>query len=286
MCDACSASEADGASDAHAVGAVNEAGDARVACAAPVSCGTHSARETKNALRSRMKRIISDAMCSDALFRNRASKAASDVFLSSSLYKNATVICAFASLENEIDTSEIISAAISDKKCVALPKITSLAQSGMDFFLVDCDSLYDISEKLVTGAYNLCEPDNSATLLPVEKIPDSAVFLVPGLAFGKNGARLGHGKGFYDKYFLRLQNARHEVLAENEMLEVRDALTTTAPVVCDAPSSVHAPTPNAPTIIRAGFCFPCQIIDDVPCDEHDVRMTHIITDVNVALIKS
>lgn len=36
--------------------------------------------------------------------------------------------------------------------------------------------------------------------IEVSEIPENSVFLIPGLAFNLEGARLGRGKGFYDKY--------------------------------------------------------------------------------------
>lgn len=36
--------------------------------------------------------------------------------------------------------------------------------------------------------------------IEVSEIPENSVFLIPGLAFNLEGARLGRGKGYYDKY--------------------------------------------------------------------------------------
>jgi len=52
-------------------------------------------------------------------------------------------------------------------------------------------------DDLEKGSFGLREPKE---FLPVME-PDHSLFLVPGLAFGKQGERLGYGAGYYDRYF-------------------------------------------------------------------------------------
>lgn len=46
------------------------------------------------------------------------------------------------------------------------------------------------------GPFGIWEPDENSQLVPLDQLQG---VLVPGLAFNKNGHRLGKGKGFYDK---------------------------------------------------------------------------------------
>jgi 5-formyltetrahydrofolate cyclo-ligase len=62
--------------------------------------------------------------------------------------------------------------------------------------------------------------------------------MVPGVAFDRNGARMGHGKGYYDKL---LQHARLD-----------------APLVA--------------------LAFECQLFPEIPTAPHDIFMDKIITE--------
>lgn len=52
------------------------------------------------------------------------------------------------------------------------------------------------TQDFTQGAYGILEPALDATLVEVESIQG---ILVPGLAFNRNGNRLGKGKGYYDR---------------------------------------------------------------------------------------
>lgn len=65
-----------------------------------------------------------------------------------------------------------------------------------------------------------------------------AALVVPGRAFDLTGGRLGRGKGFYDR-------------------------------------ALHALGPH---VITVGFCFEAQVVPDIPCEPHDVRLDWLVTD--------
>ena len=70
-----------------------------------------------------------------------------------------------------------------------LPRI--LPDRHMEFVAVS-----DLEKDLVRGAFNLKEPRPDLPASPAEP----TVYLVPGVAFGPRGERLGHGAGYYDRY--------------------------------------------------------------------------------------
>ena len=66
--------------------------------------------------------------------------------------------------------------------------------------------------------------------------------VVPGVAFDRLGNRLGRGKGYYDRLLPRL------------------------PATCP----------------KIGLCFPCQLLDRIPSEAHDVRMDAVVCGLEMA----
>lgn len=71
-----------------------------------------------------------------------------------------------------------------------------------------------------------------------EDVGSIDLIIVPGMAFDRHGNRLGRGKGFYDRF-------------------LSDKRLSTA--------------------YKIGVCFSCQLLEEVPKDEHDVKMDEVIT---------
>lgn len=103
--------------------------------------------------------------------------------------KNAKTVMVYISAFNEVRTQKIIQKLIDDKKRVSAP-ITNEENKSMSAYYFD-----DLS-KLVKGAYGILEP-------PMEHMCDISkidVVVVPGIAFDKNGNRMGFGEGYYDRF--------------------------------------------------------------------------------------
>ncbi len=58
----------------------------------------------------------------------------------------------------------------------------------------------DLSGDLVEGSYGILEPGRDTGVVEPSEI---SLIIVPGRAFTEEGARLGRGKGFYDRYLKR-----------------------------------------------------------------------------------
>ena len=113
-------------------------------------------------------------------------------FLQTEEYKNTKTLLAFVSKDIEINTEKIIEQALADGKTLALPKCKE--ENLMDFYIVN--SLSQLKE----GYYGLLEPDpEKCTIL---KDTANTICLVPGLAFDREGYRIGFGKGYYDRFLL------------------------------------------------------------------------------------
>ena len=104
----------------------------------------------------------------------------------------ATTVISYAPLPDEVDVSAVTEWCRREGKTVLLPKVVS----DTEMELRVCQG----SDKLRAGRYNILEPTGSVAE------PDSltdAVALVPGMAFDREGYRLGRGKGYYDRFLAR-----------------------------------------------------------------------------------
>jgi len=119
----------------------------------------------------------------------RKSTLAANKFLLSDLYINSKCIMLYMPLGNETDTRLIIKKALADKKKVVLP-VTDMVNTD----IIPC--IIDENTPFKTGAYLIDEPDTTKKASEEE----IDVVLVPGIAFGRNGARVGFGKGYYDRF--------------------------------------------------------------------------------------
>ncbi len=105
---------------------------------------------------------------------------------SNSRVQNAETILIYMSHKNEVDIINFISENI-NKKNLVLPKVN---KNNLDLYLIE--SLEDLEE----GAYGIMEPKTSCKSIKPEDID---LAFIPGIAFDKNGHRIGYGKGYYDK---------------------------------------------------------------------------------------
>ena len=103
-------------------------------------------------------------------------------------YKAASVIATYLSFPHEVDTSFLIDVAQEDGKQVVIPK--TYPKGRMEF------ATYD-PQNLKQTAFGLLEPEQGAQAVDKSKID---LIHVPGVAFQKDGYRLGYGGGYYDRY--------------------------------------------------------------------------------------
>jgi 5-formyltetrahydrofolate cyclo-ligase len=100
--------------------------------------------------------------------------------------------------------------------------------------------LLEDMEELAIGMYKILEPKPELRSLPGKRVAvdELDLIMVPGVAFDRRGARMGHGFGYYDKL---LEHARRD-----------------APLVA--------------------LAFECQIFPEIPTQAHDIFMDKIITE--------
>ena len=114
------------------------------------------------------------------------------------MYKNADILVAYCPLKSEIDVTRLIDKAILDGKIVLLPdeKPGTFRQAKSDWK----DKLIRLKNKTYTV--------DTDKILSIVKFDATVVVLVPGLAFTKDGARLGRGAGYYDQLLREASGGR------------------------------------------------------------------------------
>lgn len=135
----------------------------------------------------------------DGASARRRSLAPADCFaLSSSIqstalelvqYRDARAVALYSPVQNEVDTSALLSDALKLGKKVFYPK---LSLAGMSRF-----ARIGSPAELVAGRYGILEPVGSDALAPADG--ESLIVFVPGLLFDRHGNRIGRGGGWYDR---------------------------------------------------------------------------------------
>jgi len=109
-------------------------------------------------------------------------------------YKSCRLFLCYLPLPGEIDTVPLIEDALLMGKAVAAPYCVPGGRA-LEFYRIE--SLSTLRE----GSYGTKEPE------PKEESRvdffEGALCLLPGLAFDKNGYRLGYGGGYYDRFLAK-----------------------------------------------------------------------------------
>ena len=134
-----------------------------------------------------------------------------ELFAASEMYQKAKTIYGYMPYNQEVRTVAMLERALQDGKRVAIPKCYG---DEMRFIFID-----DLS-KVEKGYANIPEP------IADEPIADdeTALVLMPGLAFDPQGHRIGYGGGFYDKFLAKEPN--HPTLALCYDFQMLDHLET------------------------------------------------------------
>lgn len=141
---------------------------------------------TKKEARQQIKEKIKQL---DERYRKEADRSIFEQIINLKEYKEAETIFCYASMKEEVDTWQLIKLALEQGKTVGVP--LCIGKGIMEVRQVRM--LSDFKE----GAYGIMEPSKECPLLSKDKI-DMAV--IPCVSADKEGRRLGHGAGFYDRF--------------------------------------------------------------------------------------
>ncbi len=168
--------------------------------------------------------------------KDRLSRQICNSFIELPAYEQAKTVMWYLHCRSEVETLAALSAELkTDKRCV-IPYCTH-DENGCN--KLGLWRLEDLSE-LVTGTWGISEPPRTRWLEAAKQVEvgELDLIMVPGVAFDRNGGRLGNGAGYYDRL---LQQVR-----------------------CDT--------------VLVGVCFEAQLLDQVPMEQHDVTMNMVITE--------
>jgi 5-formyltetrahydrofolate cyclo-ligase len=147
-------------------------------------------------------------------------------------YRAAKTVMYYVDVRSEVRTRHYLQTALGQGKRIVVPYCV-LGDELETYLLSDMG-------QLAVGMYKILEPRQELRSAPEFKVPveELDLIVVPGVAFDREGGRLGHGKGYYDKL---LENARKQT-----------------PLVA--------------------LAFECQLFPHVPMQEHDVYMDKVVTE--------
>ena len=126
-------------------------------------------------------------------------------------YQNAKSIFGYLSYNQEVRTMPMLEQAQKDGKRVAVPKVIG---DTMIFIWLD-----DLS-RVELGYCSIPEPIDNGP----EAMDETALVMMPGLAFDPTGRRCGYGGGFYDRYLE--QHPHHPTIAMCYGFQMFDELET------------------------------------------------------------
>ncbi len=121
-----------------------------------------------------------------------------ELFADSQLYRSAKTIYGYLPYNQEVRTVPMLEKAIADGKRVAVPKVY-----GDEMKFIYLDDLSAVKKRYA----GIPEPVADTPVADDE----TALVLMPGLAFDRDGHRIGYGGGFYDKFLA--QEPNHPTLA-------------------------------------------------------------------------
>lgn len=136
-----------------------------------------------------------------------------ELFTATDAYKQAKTLYGYMPYNQEVRTVPILERAMRDGKKVAVPKVYG---DDMKFLYIKS------FENFAKSDFGIPEPIADEPIAEDE----TALVLMPGLAFDPAGHRIGYGGGFYDKFLSREPN--HPTVALCYAFQVLEQLETEA----------------------------------------------------------
>lgn len=142
------------------------------------------------------------------LERQRRSLQIRQTLLGLEKIRKARRVMLFASMGSEVDTWGLAADLLQQDKQLFFPK-TYWQERAIKAFAVQ-----NLTADLRLGRFGVQEPSSDAVMCSPAELD---VILLPGLAFSKNGCRIGYGAGLYDR-FLASSSSYHVAVSFFEQL--------------------------------------------------------------------
>ena len=117
-------------------------------------------------------------------------------------FKNAKVVMSYMDFKNEVKTDKINDFIKNSGKILVLPKVK------------DKETMIVIEDKnqYIVSPFGNKEPDGEEYKGQID------VIITPGVAFDRNKNRVGFGRGYYDRFFVKYPNAKKIAIAFEEQI--------------------------------------------------------------------
>ena len=117
-------------------------------------------------------------------------------------FKNAKTVMSYMDFKNEVKTDKINDFIKNSGKILVLPKV------------IDKETMIAIEDKnqYIVSPFGNKEPDGK------EYIGSIDIIITPGVAFDRDKNRVGFGRGYYDRFFVKYPNAKKIAIAFEEQI--------------------------------------------------------------------
>ncbi len=151
-------------------------------------------------------------------------------------YQAARTVMWYLHCRSEVRTLSAVVAELDSDKRIVVPYCSVDAEGQKQLGLWHLETL----DELQPGMWNILEPPRERWLEQGKQVcaDELDVIVVPGVAFDKQGGRLGNGAGYYDRLLRKVR----------------------------------------PDTVLAAVCYEAQLLPRVAMDTHDVYMDFVITE--------
>lgn len=188
-------------------------------------------------LRGEVKKLLKNAAGEE--FYSQGTRAA-DLLCASPVWRRYATVILFLSMNTEINIQPVFESALKEKKRIFAPRVEG---GKLEFYPVSSldgpwhRGPFGIREPFFFGTTDSPQGSGKA---PAGAGDFPALILTPGLAFDREGNRLGHGGAYYDRFFAELDREAREYTA-------------------------------------LGLCMDFQVIDKVPTGDTDKKVNGLLT---------